>query len=166
VSTRRSLEPGTTVLNLLQMIRPGRRKQVAASQEVLAELIALRGRMPHVTGSLVATIDGLLVVHDTHDVQAESVAAMSAAQLGLGQQLARGAARGEFLETVTRADSGYVAVFAAASAGLLTVMATADLNLGRLHHEARPVAARIGALLAPVAARHAAGGPSLRSRPD
>ena len=133
---------------------------MAAIPEVLAELTALRSRLPHVTGSLVATVDGLLVIHDTHDVQPESVAAMSAAQLGLGQQLAHGAARGAFLETITRADSGYVAVFAAGSAGLLTVMTTAEANLGRLHHEARPVAARIGALLTPAAARHAANGTS------
>ena len=137
---------------------------MAATPEVLAELTALRNRLPHVTGSLVATVDGLLVVHDSHDVQPESVAAMSAAQLGLGQQLARGAARGEFLETITRADSGYVAVFAAGTAGLLTVIATADLNLGRLHHEARPVAARIGLLLTPAAARHAANANSGRTR--
>lgn len=164
MSSRRGLEPGTTVQNLLQMIRPGRRRQVAATQEVLAELTALRNRLPHVTGSLVATVDGLLVVHDSHDVQPETVAAMSAAQLGLGQQLAHGAARGEFLETITRAVSGYVAVFAAGSAGLLTVMATADLNLGRLHHEARPVAARIGVLLTPVSAKHAANGNGAHGR--
>ena len=134
---------------------------MAATNEVLAELAALRNRLPHVTGSLVATVDGLLVVHDTHDVQPESVAAMSAAQLGLGQQLAHGAARGAFLETITRADSGYVAVFAAGPGGLLTVMASAELNLGRLHHEARPVAARIGELLMPsAAARHSANTPS------
>jgi predicted regulator of Ras-like GTPase activity (Roadblock/LC7/MglB family) len=162
VKGRRSLDPSITVMNLLQMIRPGRRRQVAATEEVLAELTALRNRMPHVTGSLVATVDGLLVGHDTHDVQPESVAAMSAAQLGLGQQLARGAARGEFLETITRADSGYVAVFAAGSRGLLTVMASAEANLGRLHHEARPVAARIGLLLAPTSARHAANAKSVR----
>ena len=144
---RRGPDGGSTVLNLLQLIRPGRRRQVAANHEVLVELTALRTRMPHVTGSLVATVDGLLVVHDIQDVQPESVAAMSAAQLGLGQQLARGAARGEFLEAIVRAGSGYVAVFATGSVGLLTVMTTAEANLGRLHHEARPVAMRIGVLL-------------------
>jgi len=122
---------------------------VAARQEVLTEIRALGGRLPDVTGVLVATIDGLLVAHETRGLEEDTVAAMSAAQLGLGKQIAREVARGDFLETVTRTTHGYVAVFAAGHDALLTVVAGTELNLGRLHHEARPVAARVGAMLAP-----------------
>jgi uncharacterized protein len=72
---------------------------------------------------------------------------MSAAQLGLGQQIAGAAARGDFQETVTRAAHGYVATFAAGTGALLTVVAGPDLNVGLLHHEARPVAVRVGELV-------------------
>lgn len=123
---------------------------MAARHEVLAEIRGLRARLPHVTGVLVATVDGLLVAHDTRGVEPDTVAAMSAAQLGLGRQVAREAAQGDFLEAVTRTVGGYVAVFAAGSEALLTVIAGADLNLGRLHHEARPVAERLGALVMPL----------------
>lgn len=123
---------------------------MAARHEVLAEIRGLRARLPHVTGVLVATVDGLLVAHDTRGIEPDTVAAMSAAQLGLGRQVAQGAAHGDFLETVTRTTGGYVAVFAAGTEALLTVIAGADLNLGRLHHEARPTAARLGALFAHV----------------
>lgn len=123
---------------------------MAARHEVLAEIRGLRARLPHVTGVLVATVDGLLVAHDTRGVEPDTVAAMSAAQLGLGRQVAHEAAQGDFLEAVTRTVGGYVAVFAAGSDALLTVIAGADLNLGRLHHEARPVAERLGALVMPL----------------
>jgi predicted regulator of Ras-like GTPase activity (Roadblock/LC7/MglB family) len=127
----------------------GRRRPVAATQEVLAEIRGLSRRLPHVTGVLVATVDGLLMAHelDAVGVEPDTIAAMAAAQLGLGRQIARGTAQGEFLETVTRAAGGYLAVFAAGTDALLTVVAGTELNIGRLHHEARPVAERVGELV-------------------
>ncbi len=117
-------------------------------QDVLAELGRLRMRLPQVQGALVASADGLLVAEDAGGVvEAETMAAMSAASLGLAQQIALGAAYGEFQETVTRAAGGYVATFAAGTHALLTVLADAGINLGLLHHEARPVAARVGELV-------------------
>jgi hypothetical protein len=138
-------------MRLLHRIGLGRRRPVAAKQEVLGEIRGLRGRLPHVTGVLVATVDGLLVAHDTRGVEPDTIAAMSAAQLGLGQQLARGAGQGAFLENVTRSADGHLAVFAAGTSALLTVLASPELNLGRLQYEARPVAERVGGLLAPLA---------------
>jgi uncharacterized protein len=120
---------------------------VAVEQGLRAELAALRGRLPDVTGTLIATIDGMLIMHETEGLQAETLAAMSAAQLGLGRQFAMTARHGDFQESVTRSAAGYLAVFAAGNGALLTVFADSQLNIGRLYHEARPVAARIGALL-------------------
>ena len=122
-------------------------------QLVLAEIRALRQRLPHVAGILVATTDGLLIAQDAPGVQPETFAAMSAAQLGLGQQIAQAVRCGDFQETVTRAADGYVATFAAGGAALLSVVAGPELNVGRLHHEARPVAARVGDLVASVTRR-------------
>lgn len=141
---------GGTAWRLLQMIRPGRRWPVASAQDVLAEIRTLRQALPHVTGVLVASVDGLLVAQDTGPgLEPEVLAAMAAAQLGLSQQIANSAAHGDFLETVVRSTGGYLAVFAAGTSALLAVLAGAELNVGRLHHEARPVAARVGALFAP-----------------
>jgi predicted regulator of Ras-like GTPase activity (Roadblock/LC7/MglB family) len=120
---------------------------VGVEQDVLAELGRLRHKLPQVQGALVASADGLLVAEDAGGVEAETMAAMSAAYLGLAQQIALGAAYGEFQETVTRAAGGYVATFAAGTHALLTVLADAGINLGLLHHEARPVAARVGELV-------------------
>lgn len=138
---------------------------MAATHEVLVELKNLRERLPYITGTLVASVDGLLVAHDTVGVEPESLAAMSAAQLGLGQQIAQATGQGEFLETVTRCADGYVAVFAAGGRALLTVIAGPDLNVGRLHHEARPAATRVGELLTPTTTPRHAGNPLDGKRP-
>lgn len=127
--------------------RTGRRRLVGVEQDVLAELGRLRHKLPQVQGLLVASADGLLVAEDAAGVEAETMAAMSAAYLGLAQQIAKGADYGEFQETVTRASGGYVATFAAGTHALLTVLADAGINLGLLHHEARPVATRVGELV-------------------
>ncbi|WP_027346422.1 roadblock/LC7 domain-containing protein [Hamadaea tsunoensis] len=115
---------------------------------VYAEIRKLRENLPHVAGVVVASVDGLLVTHDAPGVQAETFAAMSAAHLGLSQQIAAAAGSGAFRETVVRAATGYVASFAAGDAALMTVLAGPELNVGRLQHEARPVAERVGEIFA------------------
>jgi uncharacterized protein len=126
---------------------------VTAPEGLLAEIRQLRGRLTEITGVVVATIDGLLVAHDVEGGQAathpETLAAMSAAQLGLGQQIASLCSSGDFRESVTAASGGFVATFAAGPAALLTIIGGPGLNIGLLHHEARPVAARLGALIPP-----------------
>jgi len=131
----------------------GRNKYVRIEAAVLAEIRELRVRLPHLAGVLVASTDGMLIAHDLPGAEPETFAAMASAQLGLAQQIAATVARGDFEETITRAAHGYVATFAAGTSALLTVVASTELNVGRLHHEARPVAARIGALVAPAARR-------------
>ena len=141
--------------SISRLIRKGRNKLpgtdlINIEQAVLLEIKQLRVGLPHVAGVLVASADGLLIAHDLPSgAQPETFAAMSAAQLGLAQQVALAVGTGEFQETVTRAADGYVATFAAGSAALLTVVAGSDLNVGRLHHEARPVAARVGEIVSP-----------------
>jgi predicted regulator of Ras-like GTPase activity (Roadblock/LC7/MglB family) len=135
-----------------RLIRKGRSKAVgndlmSIEQAVLVEIKHLRVGLPNVIGVLVAGADGILVAHDLPDGHPETFAAMSAAQLGLAQQVAAAVGRGAFQETITRAEDGYVATFAAGGTALLTVVASLDLNVGLLHHEARPVAARVGAIV-------------------
>jgi uncharacterized protein len=117
-------------------------------KEVLAEIRALRERLRYTSGVVVAGVDGLLIAHDSHDIEPESIAALAAAHLGLSQRLSHCVAHGELRETITRGQSGYVATFAAGADAVLMVLASASLNVGRLHLEARPVATRVGAIVA------------------
>ncbi|WP_371477698.1 roadblock/LC7 domain-containing protein [Kitasatospora sp. NBC_00315] len=127
--------------------RAGRRQLIALETELLAELRALRHRVPHLAGGLVASVDGLLIAHDTHGTEPAGLAALTAAALGLAQRLADTTGQGDFRESLVRGEHGYVATYAAGSACVLTVLAHPDVNVGRLHLEARRSAERVGVFL-------------------
>ncbi|MEU1905923.1 roadblock/LC7 domain-containing protein [Streptomyces hygroscopicus] len=120
----------------------------AAEPEVLEELRRLRARVPHVTGVLAATSDGLVLAHDTAALEPEGVAALTAAALGVAQSLAEATGRGTFRELLVRGEDGYVASYAAGSMAVLTVLAGDRANVGRLHLEARRSGARLADLVA------------------
>ncbi|NNH74941.1 hypothetical protein HLB23_34695 [Nocardia uniformis] len=107
---------------------------------VLAELKALCERVPHMTGALVASNDGLLVAHNLPaHIEPTGMAAMAAAQLSLSHRLASTAHGGGFHEVVVRGTDGSVVIYAAGWTSL-TVLAAPEVNIGRLHLESRPVA--------------------------
>ncbi|MCM6772072.1 roadblock/LC7 domain-containing protein [Nocardia sp. CDC159] len=110
---------------------------------VLAELKALRERVPQLTGALVASSDGLLIAHDLPDhIEPNGMAALAASQLALSYRLASTAHGGSFDEVVVHGSSGHVVVYAAGWSSL-TVLAGPEANVGRLHLESRPVARAI-----------------------
>ncbi|MFJ8039489.1 roadblock/LC7 domain-containing protein [Kitasatospora sp. NPDC096147] len=111
-----------------------------------AELHGLRARVPHLTGSLIATTDGLVVAHDAATLEPSGVAALTAAALGVGARLAEATGQGEFRELITRGERGYTATYAAGAYVVLTLLAGPDANLGRLHLEARRAGQRIADL--------------------
>ncbi|MFF3566773.1 roadblock/LC7 domain-containing protein [Nocardia jiangxiensis] len=138
---------------LLGQALKGRLTKVAMSEPepnaaVLAELKALRDRVPQLTGTLVASSDGLLVAHDLPEhLEPSTMAAMAASQLALSHRLATTAHGGGFHEVVVRGTGGHVVVYAAGWTSL-TVLASAEVNVGRLHLESRPVARAIADHLA------------------
>ncbi|WP_306363999.1 roadblock/LC7 domain-containing protein [Nocardia sp. CC227C] len=121
---------------------------------VLAELKALRARVPRLTGTLVASADGLLVAHDLPPhIEPASMAAMSAAHLSLSHRLATTAHGGGFHEVVVNGTDGSVVIYAAGWTSL-TVLAGPEVNIGRLHLESRPVARAISDHLSPTTGQH------------
>lgn len=120
---------------------------MAAEAEVLDELRRLRARVPHLTSTLAATSDGLVIVHDGVSQEPEGLAALTAAALGVAQRLTYATGSGEFRELLVQGEEGYVATYAAGSSALLTVLARDRTNVGRLHLEARRAGAHIGDLL-------------------
>jgi predicted regulator of Ras-like GTPase activity (Roadblock/LC7/MglB family) len=120
---------------------------MAASSGVLDELRRLRTRLPQLTGALAASVDGLVLARDTPDTEAESVAALTAAALGVAQRLTETTGQGGFRELLVRGEDGYVATYAAGSSAVLTLLAEPRINVGRLHLEARRAGVRIGELV-------------------
>ncbi|MGR8010157.1 roadblock/LC7 domain-containing protein [Streptomyces hypolithicus] len=127
--------------------RAERRRLMAPQPEVLDELRQLKARVPQLTGALVASVDGLVLAHDTPTVEAEGMAALTAAALGVAMRLTESAGGGGFRELLVRGDGGYVATYAAGSSAALTLLAEPRVNVGRLHLEARRAGARIGELV-------------------
>jgi predicted regulator of Ras-like GTPase activity (Roadblock/LC7/MglB family) len=127
--------------------RAERRQLMTAEADVLGELRRLRARLPQVTGALAASIDGLVLAQETAGNQAEGVAALTAAALGVAQRLTDTTGQGGFRELLVRGERGYVATYAAGSSAVLTLMAEPRTNVGRLHLEARRSSARIGELV-------------------
>lgn len=120
---------------------------MTAEADVLGELRRLRARLPQLTGALAASADGLVLAQETAGTEAESVAALTAAALGVAQRLAETTGQGGFRELLVRGELGYVATYAAGSTAVLTLLAEPRINVGRLHLEARRSSARIGELV-------------------
>jgi predicted regulator of Ras-like GTPase activity (Roadblock/LC7/MglB family) len=117
---------------------------MAAGPDILDELRRLRSRVPHLTGALAASVDGLVLAQDTPGVEPETTAALTAAALGVAVRLADSTDRGEFRELLVRGAHGYVATYAAGSTAVLTLLAQDRVSVGRLHLEGRRAGARIG----------------------
>jgi uncharacterized protein len=118
---------------------------MTAEGDVLAELKRLRMRMPQLTGALAASTDGLVLAADTGD--ADGVAALTAAALGVSARLTEATGQGSFRELLVRGDRGYVATYAAGSSAVLSLLAGPRVNVGRLHLEARRASVLIGELV-------------------
>ncbi|CAL9665846.1 roadblock/LC7 domain-containing protein [Streptomyces sp. enrichment culture] len=121
---------------------------MAVESDVLEELHRLRNRVPQLTGSLAATVDGLVLAHDAPGTEPEGLAALTAAALGVAHRTADATARGGFRELLLRGADGYVATYAAGGSAVLTLLADGRVNVGRLHLEGRRSGARIGELVA------------------
>ncbi|MFJ8753598.1 roadblock/LC7 domain-containing protein [Streptomyces sp. NPDC102441] len=116
-------------------------------QNVLDELQRLRARVPLLTGALAASTDGLIVAQDTPGIEAEGVAALTAAALGVSIRMTDATGRGGFRELLIRGENGYIATYAAGSSAVLTLLAEDRINVGRLHLEGRRAGARIGEMV-------------------
>lgn len=120
----------------------------AARREILAALGALRRAAPDVVGAIVASVDGLPIIHDTPDRDPAGIAAMAAAAAGLSRRIVEDVALGDFSECVVRASGGYFVVHSAGRTAVLATLTSEGANLGRVHLEARRCAAAIAGALA------------------
>jgi predicted regulator of Ras-like GTPase activity (Roadblock/LC7/MglB family) len=115
---------------------------------VLQELDRLRGRMAELTGSVLASTDGLVVAHDAHDSEPDSLAALAAAHLALARRFAAAVNHGSLRESVVECDRGYITTYSVGPNALLTLVTTGDANLAMVHLEARRCVRRLVKILA------------------
>ena len=115
---------------------------------VLTELGNLRVRLPEVSGSVLATADGMVLAHDAHGIEPDSLAALAAAHLALARRFAHAVNHGELRESVVECDGGYITSYTAGPHALLTLVTTGSANLAMVHLEARRTVRRIVPMLA------------------
>ena len=116
--------------------------------KLLAEMRTLRDRIAGITGTAVASRDGLIIREDTGGVDPDNLAALTSAALSLAQRLAREAGQGTLREAVTRSSGGYVAIYAVGTSAVLVLIGDEGLDITRLHRESRSVVDNIEKLLA------------------
>ena len=114
---------------------------------VLVELGHLRTRLTELNASVLATADGMVVAHDAHGIEPDSLAALAAAHLALARRFAHAVDHGQLRESVVECDAGYITTYAAGPNALLTLVTSGDANLAMVHHEARRCVRRLISLL-------------------
>ena len=114
---------------------------------VLEELGRLRVRLPELSGSVLATTDGMVVAHDAHGIEPDSIAALAAAHLALARRFAHAVNHGGLRESVVECDGGYITSYTAGPDALLTLVTSGSANLAMVHLEARRCVRRLVSML-------------------
>jgi predicted regulator of Ras-like GTPase activity (Roadblock/LC7/MglB family) len=118
-----------------------------AEEMLLAQMQALRDKVTGITGTAVASRDGLIITEDTGGVDPDNLAALAATSLALAQRIANEAGHGALREAVTRSSGGYVAIYAVGSTAVLVLIGDEGLDIARLHRESRIAVDSIKTLL-------------------
>jgi predicted regulator of Ras-like GTPase activity (Roadblock/LC7/MglB family) len=120
---------------------------LVTDDELLTQMQALRDKVTGITGTAVASRDGLIITADTGGVDADNMAALAATSLALAQRIASEAGQGTLREAITRSSGGYVAIYAVGSTAVLVLIGDEGLDIDRMHRESRAAVDRIETLL-------------------
>jgi predicted regulator of Ras-like GTPase activity (Roadblock/LC7/MglB family) len=115
---------------------------------LLAEMRALRERVAGITGTAIASRDGLIVREDTGGVNPDNLAALSAAWLALAQRMSTEVGQGLLREAMTRSTAGTVAIYAVGARAVLVLIGDEGLDITTLRRDSRGSLETIGKLLA------------------
>ena len=92
--------------------------------------------------------DGLIIASDLpQGAEEDSVSAMSAAMLSLGNRISEELQRGELEQVFVRGKNGYVFLTAATDDTVLTVLAQKDAKLGLVFLDVKRAASDVGRLI-------------------
>lgn len=118
-------------------------ERTMVEERVWAELRALRSKVAGISGSLVATNDGMLVAHDFPGADQTRLAALVSTTLGLARQSLRETGCGDFREALARGSAGYLMVYAAGDGAVVAIAAAEQTQAGIMQYEARQTIAKI-----------------------
>ncbi len=115
---------------------------------LLAEMRALREKVTGITGTAVASRDGLIIREDTGGVDPDNLAALAATWLALAQRMSTEVGQGTLREAMTRSSAGFVTIYAIGAQAVLVVIGDEGLDTVKLHRESRAALDAIMSLIA------------------
>ncbi len=121
---------------------------MAFANELQGLIDELNISVPEMYGSIIASPDGMPIVHSLKGGDDKRIAAMVATALGLGKRICESVGGGQMRETTVAGRDRHVFVYSAGPRGVLAVLAGPEANVGLIHLEARSVARRIEQVLA------------------
>jgi len=114
---------------------------------LLAQMRALQEKVAGITGTAVASRDGLIVREDTGGVDPDNLAALAATWLALAQRMSTEVGQGVLREATTRSSGGSVTIYAIAARAVLVIIGDEGLDINRLHRESQPALNAIRTLI-------------------
>lgn len=117
--------------------------------EQIAKLVkSLTNTTPDLEGAALIDNDGLMIATSlSSDIDEDSMAAMGAALLGLGERIVGELKRGEFEMVMLRGDEGIVVMVRAGDSGVLAALASKKAKLGLVFLDVLRTATEIAKLL-------------------
>ena len=95
---------------------------------LLTEMRALQEKVAGITGTAVASRDGLIVREDTGGVDPDNLAALAATWLALAQRMSTEVGQGVLREATTRSSGGSVTIYAIAARAVLVIIGDEGLD--------------------------------------
>jgi predicted regulator of Ras-like GTPase activity (Roadblock/LC7/MglB family) len=114
---------------------------------LLTEMRSLQERVSGITGTAVASRDGLIIREDTQRGNPDNLAALASAWLALAQRLSSEVDQGTLREAMTRSMGGFVAIYAIGAQAVLVCVGDEGLDTARLRRESKVTLDAIGALI-------------------
>lgn len=114
---------------------------------LLAAMRALQEKVNGITGTAVASRDGLIVRADTGGVDPDNLAALAATWLSLAQRMSSEAGHGTLREAMTRSSGGAVTIYAVGTQAVLVLIGDEGLDTARLRRESQATLDTIKELL-------------------
>lgn len=114
---------------------------------LLTQMRALQEKVTGITGTAVASRDGLIVREDTGGANPDNLAALAATWLALAQRMSTEVGQGALREAMTWSSGGYVTIYAIGAQAVLVIIGDEGLDTARLHRESRTALDAIRALI-------------------
>ena len=122
---------------------------MSRAEQMMRQLKTLSNNTPDVEAAAVIDNDGLSIASALpQDVDDDSVAAMSASVLGIGERITEVLGRGNFEMVMIRGDEGYVVLTRCGPDAVLSVLTSKKAKLGLVFFDINRAAKEIAKLLA------------------